>query len=251
MNIQVNLEETGEHLAKDVWGLGVYEQLSWLATSGTLLRQWGEIENVSSMVQAKILYTTFTKWELLSHQAKSQWEGDFYKWAKAFTATAGSPSEPAENTINNKITVYRDWTAEPMIEYPDTVVIPERNSQGEVTGEKKIPFDPGSVGYGKLLIARGTARRGEMTPEAWSVLADPHGTVSQLKQELRLSRSKPPEDNFEVYEHDGMIYAKQNGESIPIFQICFESEYAQPNLFKRGVAYFFKVLGMPASRFEL
>lgn len=221
----------------------IEEQQDWVMSVGQALMSTYNLEDLTVMTQNKILYNMACVWEDLSKDATYKWEWDFYKWAKAFTKRRGV--EPADITIDNKITIYRDWVAQGLIEYPEEVDIPERDEAGRPTGQIiKIPFDPNLCDYSKLLVSRGTARKGEMTDQAWSLLMDPYATVRQLEVAMGLGNTPPapPEDEIEFIEEGGIIYAKKYGHEVAILETLFEN--TTDPLFKEAVSAVYAKFGL-------
>ncbi len=231
-------------------------QNQWLHDLGKKLRNWTDVENMSIMKQAEILWDVWSLWEadrnvervFLSSAAKADWAGDFYKWAKMYTRTRGK--EPAEITIDNKISVYRDWHAEPIIECPEYVYIPNRKENGKLVDDTfeskeawvKVEFDPTQCDYGKKLVARATAKKGQMTPESWTAMADPYATVSDLKSAIKENGIIDDTGDFEIYERDGLIWGKQDDHYVPVLQVLFENQ--DDTLFYKTLERVLKALGM-------
>jgi hypothetical protein len=200
-------------------------QHAWLCAMGASLGAWHKIKVASTMKEAEILYYVSLVWpssdkaECVSADAVLPWDGDYYRWARTFTKKQGR--EPANITIANKVTVYRDWVAEGNLQYPETVSVPKRDENGhqrENLAEEgawvEVPFDPVSLDYGKLLVARGAARREEMTPEAWTALADPYSTVQDLKGALfRDPVRSRRHDGLRIWVSDGIFYATLDAET--------------------------------------
>lgn len=224
-------------------------QQNWLLSLGGVLMDWENLTDMTIMMQNRILYTAASIWEGLSRDATYKWEWDYYSWAKAFTKRRGK--DPAQETIDNRITVYRDWVAQDLIEYPHEVDMPEKDEAGRPTGQIiKMEFDPAQCDYSKLLVARGTARRGEMTPQAWSILADPHATVRQLEEAIGLSKpaAPPPEDDLKFVQEGGIIYGVKFGHECPIMETLFEN--SKDPLFKEAITHIFNMMGLEVP-FEL
>jgi hypothetical protein len=198
-------------------------QHAWLCAMGANLGAWHVAKSLATMQEAQILYFVQRVWPdpskpqgtCVSEDSVKVWEGDYYRWARAFTKKQGS--EPANVTIANKVSVYRDWVAEGVIDYPEYVSVrkPGINGHG-VKGDvwEDKAFDPFEVDYGKLLVARGAARKGDLTPEAWTALADPRGTVQELKNALaRGSGRFASLDDLRIWQQDGILYATLLGET--------------------------------------
>lgn len=236
------------------------DQLNWLVDAGKSLQRWNDAEDHSIMAQAEILYTVWSVWEAannpqglsLKDEAKSPWGYDFYKWAKAYSKRRAL-KEPADETITNKITVYRDFIAEQTIEYPEVVYLPKRDEYGRIINPELIEesdwevveFNPKDCDYGKLLVCRGAARRGEMSPEAWSALRDPHATVSELKLAIKGDKEKDKgdsQDDFSIYEQDGIIYGCCNGHRVAVLQALLEN--SGDEVFNRTICHILKAAGL-------
>jgi hypothetical protein len=217
---------------------------------GQELERWSQLENVTTMVQAEILYRVYSLWDAgLSSEVTAQYDHNFYNWAKRIKSTS---KEPAKITIENKITVYRDWVGEKVIDCPDTVHIPCRDDSGKLIDRSlcsedawvEVDFNPAECDYGKLLVARGAARRGEMTPEAWSALADPYATVNELKTAISAERPTPHKTNngMRLWEEEGIIYARENGDKVAVASLVFDDS-GNP-LFAKAMAHLLGTLGL-------
>lgn len=222
----------------------------WLLALGHVLMDWESLTDMTIQMENRILYTAASVWNGLSKDATYKWEWDFYTWAKAFTKRRGK--DPAKETIDNRITVYRDWIALETIEYPHEVDMPERDEAGRPTGQIiKVDFDPAQCDYSKLLVARGTAKRGEMTPQSWSLLMDPHATVRQLEESIGLGAKGPPQDDnadLKFIEEGGIIYGVKFGHEVAIMETLFEND-TDP-LFKEAVGHIYSMMGLEVP-FEL
>lgn len=225
-------------------------QQTWLLSLGQILMSWEDLTDMTIMIQNRILYITASVWDKFSKDATYKWEWDYYIWAKAFTKRRGK--DPAKETIDNRITVYRDWVALETIEYPNEVDMPERDEAGRPTGQIiKVDFDPAQCDYSKLLVARGTAKRGEMTPQSWSLLMDPHATVRQLEESIGLGSKEPPQDDnadLKFIEEGGIIYGVKFGHEVAIMETLFEND-TDP-LFKEAVGHIYSMMGLEVP-FEL
>lgn len=237
------------------------EQEKWLVKKGEELQQGEKEESSALLKQCRILYEVWSIWssdnnsdgEVLSSEAKWRWHYDFYKWAKSYTRRR-TDKEPSEVTIDNKITVWRDYIAEVIIEVPSVVYIPRRDEYGQLVDPTlagddawtAIEPDFTQVDHGKLLRARGTARRGEMTPDAWTAVFDPYTSAAKLTEELSKIANKSPnppsEDDFYLKEEDGIIYGCQNGKTKAVFQVLFENDEGD-ELFQRTVSHVLKAIG--------
>jgi len=225
-------------------------QEKWLIEMGQNLQQWGNINNYIIDEQAKTLWVVWSIWEKSNNQqgvsldleSKSKWEYDFYNWAKNFTKNIPG-KEPAEITIHNKITTYRDWEGECIIEYPEYVEIPIRDNQDNIVDglTERIEFDPKDCAYGKKLVCRATARKGEMTPHAWSALRDSHVTVGELKNIIKNKPSIEQSDFF-IFEDNGIIYGCENGKSLPVMQTLIEN--SSEELFTKTICHILKASGI-------
>ncbi len=234
-----NIQIETDNLIEEIKECELTEQNVLLRNIGKHLLGWQTVENMALMNQAKILYHIYKLWDDISTEAKSEWSYNFYTWAKQFTRRRSV--EPAESTIDNKITVYRDYIAEGLIEAPQVIYIPQRDSSGKLTSKTDdwITMSPDfeKCDFSKLLIARGIARKGLMTPDAWTALFDPQATVQQLNRELNIAKNKNTlteiEDDFRLFEDDGIVYACCNGQTIPICQLNLDD--MDNLLWKRGI----------------
>lgn len=244
----------------DITATTYEEQQKWLVEVGNNLTKWNDIEDWSIMAQAEILYTVWSLWESdnnvdglsLRNEAKSPWEYDYYKWAKSYSKKRAL-KEPAYETINNKITIYRDWIAEQTIEYPEVVFIPKRNEFGLLVDPnldndeawEQVSFDPKKIDYGKLLVSRGSARKQKLSPEAWSTLADPYATVHDLKVAIKgdeTLKTKDDKEDFSIYEEEGIIYGYSNGKSVAVLQAIFEN--SSDELFSKTLCHILTAAGL-------
>lgn len=215
-------------------------QEQWLLSVGGYLVDLYKLEDFTVMAQNKALYTVNKAWEGLSRDATHKWQYDFLTWAKAFTKRRGV--DPADETIENKITVYRDWVAEPIIKFPEFVAIDERDGAGRETGNIiKIEFDPEKCDYSKLLQARRAAKEGVLSDEAWSILLDPYKTVKQLQRAMGQTQDRDPSD-LKFYQQEGIIIAEKLGHRVEVLAPIFDN-IADP-LFKEAVAHAYGVLGI-------
>lgn len=241
----------------DIFDANPEDQKDWLLAVGDTLRGWDYAIDYSTMAQAKLLYSVWTVWEnespsqRLHPDATFIWDNDFYKWAKMFTRKRSI--EPANITIWNKITVYRDWIAENIIACPDVVYLPVRSENGEIANPKldkeedweSVEFNPLDVDYGKLLTVRKTARTG-MGCEIWTALADPHVTVEEMKSVIREEKTDggtdKESDDFRLFESEGILYASDgNGVVEGIAMLLLDNNSP---LFRRGVLYLMKAAGI-------
>ena len=209
-------------------------QVDWLKYLGATIQQRDIIINTTTMEQCKVLYYVHCAWigGLIREEVKGFWGLDFYKWAKAFSQRRGK--ELAQNTIDNRITVYRDYIAEEVIEAPEYIEVQKRDDYGKLIAGKfeKIKPDFKNCDFTKLLNARKIARQGTMTPIAWSMLFDPLTTVEQLKMELKNIVVGHSED-ISMYEQDGIVYAKEKAcEPVPI---CFLVDDFQNVTWQKGI----------------
>jgi len=245
--------------------LAPQDQQLWLLGMGNLLLGLENAEDFTMMSESRVLYTVWKHWEELNVVVKKKWNGDFYKWATSYTKRRAN-REPARTTIDNKITVYRDWEAESVIDCPETVFIPNRDEFGKqvdptLTGEKawvEIPFDPAQIDFGKKLVARGTAKDGMMTPDAWTALCDPFATVDELKSEIKAAK-KPAEENktdvvmrngldFTFFEQNGLLYVGMAGTVIAFARILTENKDSP--LACRAVEHMLTAIGIKQSTLE-
>ncbi len=255
--------------AYEVADLDPLDQQAWLLNMGSMLLGLGNMGDFTVMSESQVLYTVWKCWEDLSMEVKKKWEGDFYKWAASFTKKRAN-KEPAKVTIDNKITVYRDWEAEKSIEYPDTVYIPKRDEFGRtadpsLAGEDAwtgVPFDPSQIDFGKKLIARGTAKDGLMTAEAWTAMADPFATVEDLKTEIKRAKghsgteeevSKPDVMmrnglDFTFFEQNGLLYVGMAGTVIAFARLL--SENSDSPLARRAIEHMLSAIGVSQSMLD-
>jgi hypothetical protein len=236
------------------------EQENWLISKGKELEQKETEEDNIIVAQGKVLYEVWSVWDAsnnddkksLTNEAKWAWGYDFYAWAKAYTKRRAG-REPAKETIDNKITIYRDYIALQLIEAPAVVYIPKRNEFGKLVDPlledenawEEIEPDFANVDYGKMLVARGSARRREMTPDAWSALFDPYASVNTLKEALgHVQKRQHEEDNdFYLVEEEGIIYGCCNGTKKAVFQVLFENDEGD-DLFHRTLCHVLKAIGV-------
>lgn len=248
-------QSTLDLISKSITYHSAETQENWLVEVGNHLKEWERIEDNVVMTQCQILYSVWRIWEsgnnpegeFLSQEATYRWDYDFYKWAKAYSKRR-SLKDPADITIGNKISVYRDWIAESLIEYPDKVYIPKRDKYGHLIDPnlkkdeawEEVEFDPKDCDYSKLLVSRGSARKGEMSPESWSALRDPYSTVAVLKENMRRDTQ---EDDFRMVEENGIIYGISKGRKKAIFQVLFENDEGD-DLFSRSLCFGLKAMGL-------
>ena len=235
-------------------------QEQWLIEKGKQLKIHEDEEDNAILKQAKVLYEVWSVWssehndkdQFLSNESKWAWNYDFYSWAKAYTKRRAG-REPANSTIDNKISIYRDYIALETIEAPESIFIPKRDEFGKLVDPLledenawvEVEADFSKADYGKMLVARGTARKGEMSPEAWSALLDPYASVATLKGALGQSSSKQPEENndFYILEEDGIIYGCGSGCKKAVFQVLFENDDGD-ELFHRTLCHVLKAIGV-------
>jgi hypothetical protein len=241
--------------APQISDLAPQDQEAWLEGMGNSLKRWDDLSDFVTMGQAKILYIVWSLWDdrrneycmAISREATSKWSYDFFTWAKSFTKKR-TLREPDETTILNKITVYRDWVLG-SIQVPSIVFLPKRDNLGKVISDdreetwEQVEFNPMDCDYSKLLIARGAAKKGEMSPDSWSCLRDPFSTANDLKSSLNGEGTKTHKevDDFRLWKQDETIYATKDEETIPIAQLLFENEDSE--LFKRGVNHLLQAAG--------
>lgn len=226
MDVSLVVTEGNALLNQDVLSQNLEVQISWLEQVGVHLKTWDHIREMTTMKEAEILYSVNSVWPqetnddlALKSEAVERWGGDFFLWARAFTRR--SSKEPSDVTVKNKVTVYRDWVAKSVIDYPEFVRVPKRDELGEIldlTGEdedawEEIEFNPLRVDYGKLLVSRGAAKKGEMSDEAWTALADSYATVQELKKAIKLKSKteSKADDSFRIWFDAGTFYATENG----------------------------------------
>jgi hypothetical protein len=77
------------------------------------------------------------------------------------------------------------------------------------------------------LIARGTARKGEMPPEAWTALADPYATQDDVRRAMQGDKENGNNgDNGEtlrIFYSDGLLYATKGDVTTAIMMILEDS----------------------------
>lgn len=251
----------------DVASLVLTEQTQWLRNMGSMLMGVQRIDDFAQASEGKILYSVWKRWEDIDNQAKTSWEGDFYNWANAFTKKRPN-REPAKITVDNKIAVYRDWEGEKVIPCPESVYIHNRNEVGIAVNEKlenawvEVKFDLEGIDYSKKLVARGAARDGLMTPEAWSVMADPFSTVEELKSEIRCAReNKDGIDGtvkqevisrngleFRFFRQNDLLYVGMGGTVLAFARLL--SENNDSPLVKRAMSHMLGAIGVDTSPLE-
>ena len=250
-------QEISNRSAK-VTSLAPSDQKSWLLEMGSALMGWDRVKDFTTLLEAEVLYNVWLVWEhnapenRLVPSVTVKWEGNFWWWAASFTKSHQS-KEPARVTITNKIGVFRDWISdEKCIDCPECVFIPTRDEYGEVVNSKlenekdwlEIEFDPRKCDYGKLLVSRATARKGWMSEESWTALADPYVTVAVLKASLKedwrqheeggdeeggtIVRTASSDDDFTIFEENGMVYAGKPGAVVAVMQLIDESLAENP-----------------------
>ncbi len=237
-------------IEKNVTEMKSFEQENWLMEIGNNLNYWDRMIDFSWMMEGQILYNVHNLWEgtngySLSYEATSKWQNDFYVWAKSFTKRRAK--EPAISTIQNKITVYRDYTIG-LLDIPETVFIPKRDGSGKVIdlsnedGWQEIDTRDNIPDFGKALVARAEIKRGTMSDDAWTILYDPFGTVGELKIAIRGDRiNGEKKSDFCLFEAEGLIYCKENDRSIPILEILIDNQ--EDDLFRKGISHLLKTIG--------
>ena len=222
-------------------------QLDWLNRAGNMVMAWDHLRSITTMREAEVLYAVHKIWpaheddadKRLSWEAVMPWDADFFEWARAFTRKQSK--EPANVTILNKVSVYRDWASsdEAVIEYPETVDIPKRNHKGAIDNPDgvaesdwvQVTFDPRAADYAKLLVARGTARKGEMPPEAWTAIADPYSTVDDVRRAMKgeqdTDSNGKDDSTLRIWFSDGLVYATK-GEFTAAFMMVLEDSVDIP-----------------------
>ena len=219
------------------------EQESWLRGVGDLLLDISHLKARTTMEEAKILWTVKSIWEdqgtteggqFLAREAIAPWEGSYLTWAKRFTQT--SQQEPKDRTVKHKIAVYEAWLVNdsPAFRPEDnTVFIPARSDDGTKIDDtdkwEEHEFDPMEVDYTKLLAARVVANKGQMTPEAWTALADPLTSKRTLDAELRKAQGKgddedlsDEDENPSVWLSDAVLYVSYRGETVAFARLLPE-----------------------------
>ncbi len=217
-------------------------QEAWLRGVGELLLDIGHLHNRTKMEESRILWTIHNVWvdkgsteggAFLSREATSPWAGDYMTWAKRYTQTTAT--EPKEDTIKLKISVYETWVQFPNTGFrpdDDVVFLPERADDGQKIDDPdkwdEHDFDPMEIDYAKLLAARPVARQGKMTPEAWSALADPLVSKRSLDAELRKVNSEDDEVEDDkigapsIWCDEGILYVTFQGETVAFARLLSE-----------------------------
>lgn len=244
-------------------------QFDWLRSMGRALSSVQTLEEFSQASEGKILYYVWKNWDSLYAKAKSSWDNNFYNWAFSFSRKRAS-REPARITIDNKISVYRDWESdEKTIEHPETVCVTKRDECGRPTDEVvEIKFFPEKIDYSKKLVARGAARDGILTEEAWSVLADPYCTVDDLKEEIRIAKEKKARKtdsitsdddeksdivkrsnlDFRFFRQNDLLYVGMNGTVFAFARLL--SENNDSPLVNRAINHMLTAIGISTTTIE-
>lgn len=189
------------------------QHVRWLDTAGALLSRWVEAENFTVMRQAEILYNIHKNWTRLSFDATSKYNHEFKEWARSFTPDGVRQSDA---TVRNKIGVYRDFVATKRIEPPKIV-----DSEGN-----EVEFDPMNVRFSKLLLAKHSAKSGQLTDDGWKALADSSKSVTELKAAMRGAKDEYPQDyspSIAFYVNDDVIIAKGADTSVAVAVIDREN----------------------------
>ena len=236
------LNQTESYLNEEIVSKPADYQTEWLKNLGGILTDWYDTENFSQMMQCKILLKVWLIWDrdhnefnvALREEAKNPWEGDFYQWARAYTRSRSE--EPSDTTIWNKISTYRDWVG------IDLKIDEEKRLTLKPTIEYSEDFQPEFVDYSKLLIARGSARRGELDEAAWEALQDPTVTCTRLKKFLPNVQSNGSESTFRFFHEDGVIKVYEDGHVEELFMVLLENS-GNP-LFNKGAGRIFKAAGL-------
>ncbi len=248
--------------ADDVVQRSASEQEKWLLEVSGVLRGWDSLYDLTILQEAKILYTVYSKWEpedgiatgsFLSREVTAKWGYSFHDWA--CNSTKRRARSQSKITINNKITVYRDWIAERNIEYPKTVYVPKRDVYGEIVNPKdafneqdvweEIEFHPETCDFSKLLVARGAARAGQMTDLAWTALADPYATVEELKKAIAGEKEEEKEAQLQLFQDSGILYAKEGSTIVGFMSFLFEN--SEHPLAKKAYLHLMRMLGVDCS----
>ena len=234
------------------------DQYIWLVGMGKVLSAWEGIEDKTVWTECKILYTVWKIWDDLDIVAIKIWEGDFYKWAQAFSKKRAG-REPAKVTIDNKIGTFRDWEGECSIKPPEHIFVPKRDESGKLLDKslkdasawQEVDFDPSQWDFGKKLIARATAKRGLLEEEAWTALADPGATAADLVQAIRES-VKTSDDpvvevksnglDFTFFAQNDIVYVGAGGIVVAFARLL--SENADSPIAKRAMEYMLNLLGI-------
>lgn len=269
MTVRDAVDTTGSlaERGQSVGSLSIGEQWEWLLGMGHMLMGWENVSDMTVMTEARILYTVHKAWKDLHEETVVKWEGDFYKWAGAFTKRRAN-KEPAKITIDNKIGVYRDWVAEPAVPAPPHIYVPKRDECGALVDKDlssegawdERDFDPMQCDFGKLLQARATAKRGMMSEEAWTALFDPCATVSDLQSAIRDSVEKYDESNenknatssngidFSFFEQNGLLYVGAAGVVVAFARLLTENKDSP--IARRAMQFMLNAIGVKTSALE-
>lgn len=247
--IEQNALVTNQQLKDvDVTQLTIPEQTDWLTKTSQVIQSWENVLDASIMYQAQLLYNVYENWDNIAKEVTANWGYDFYEWAKKCTKRRAK--EQAKSTIANKISVYSDWVENiEKIGPPPTVFLEKKDNNGEViidnNGEviyDEVEFDPMVIDYGKLLVARGRAKKGDMSERAWEILVDPQATVQDLKNEFMgdLDKKEDLEDQLYIYYNEGVLLSCSSKGAVPTLQVIEENSH-EP-LFNEGLQFLAKTL---------
>jgi hypothetical protein len=228
----------------NILGFKPKEQNLWLKTMGNFIEGWIDVSDISIENLSRVLYRVKINWEDISYEAKSDWKYEFYNWAKKYTKKMAM-KEKSKETIDNWISVYRDFSEQVTFQIPEKVYIPKRDKEGNVIDSNfesdnawiSVELDLSNINFSKKLLARGTIRRNQMTPEAWSLFADPNSSVNKLKQEIiSIKNGKKPKDkDYYLFESEGIIFINKNGIVCAIARLEFEQKEELPELWTIGI----------------
>lgn len=234
-----------EDLRLDVCVLPVDQQRCWLAGMSNKLFELTQIIDITTMAQCGILYYVYKNWSELDRTILSDWDYDFFKWARQFIKA--NNREPANITIMNRISVYRDYISpEKNLDLPNIITI-DNNGNGKTI----IPFNPQDVDYGKLLVARGAIRRGEADTETWQALANPNVTVSELKKVLNdkgILNKGIGRRELQFFYKDGVLFIATENEITGVANLIFDNSTYPA--FTKAINHLGRILNVEFPAFE-
>jgi len=232
------LENAGE--------LPVSQQSELVEEAGTLLRNWGKVSILSKLQEAEILYNLHRLWfgegrEPLSFEVTQKWDNDFYTFVDEFLVREGGA--PATVTVNNLISVWRDWTTKSSFsdKFPETVKVTD--GEGKIV---EVPFLPSDSTYSKLLVSRAAVRGSDNVPEEfWSALVDDSVSVSSLKKmvkQIKGETENKKDNDFYVFFSEGILFGVEGGEVVGSFNLIEENKDSP--LFHKTVDFILRSLGL-------
>lgn len=235
----LDLSKYKDQLDLDIENLTVDQQRSWLTTISANLFDLDQIIDMTVMAQCGLLYYAYKNWNFLDRTITSEFNYDFFVWAKRFIKS--NSKEPANTTIMNRITVYRDYISpEKDLKVPSMIAIDNNGS-----GKTLVQFHPEKVDFGKLLVARGAVRRENTDPAIWQALADPKVTVNQLKQVLTDKNAVNTDlgrRTNQFFYKDGILFIASETEIVGVFQLLTENS-GYP-AFIKALSYFGRVINV-------